>query len=1172
MAEMLTPQQKKAVYDRGGKLLVSAAAGSGKTKVLVDRLMSYITDPVAPANLDDFLIITYTKAAAAELRGKIAAKISEKIAEEPANRHLQQQMQRLYLTKISTVHAFCADLLREYAYLLDIPGDFRVADENECTELQLQALEPLLEQVYRDLAEDPELRAFIDSQGFGRDDRQVPLIILKVFQSARCHLDPEKWLAWCADAVDTTDLTDAAETVWGKYLLEDLQKELCLQINALKNCAVAAAASDGMEKPAALLEATVSQLQFLADADTWDTVIARKDIDFGRLNFSSKCTDLELTERIKAVRNACKKDLERKLKSFAADSAQVLSDLNSASSAAKGLVKLVGLFSTEYDKRKKMRRVLDFGDLEHRTLDLLVGKRRSGPTALAAQIGARYREILVDEYQDSNGVQDAIFNALTAQRQNCFLVGDVKQSIYQFRLADPSIFIDKYNAYAMADTAAPMEGRKVLLSNNFRSSGGILEAVNDVFGNCMSPQVGGIDYTEDEMLYEGVPHVPLEEPEVTLYGIDIREDTYAEEAAFTAEKICQLLDGTHMIRSADKLRPIQPEDIVILLRSPSSVGGEFVYALEARGIRCTTGGSVDLLQTEEIITLRSLLQIICNPLQDIPLIAVMASRVFGFTANDLSAIRSQYRRCTFYEILCKQKDQKSQYFLSVLQTLRKEARLYTLPQLLQRIFLHTSLDSLYGALPDGPERVQNLQMFCQLATDFESSGRKDLGQFLDHLDAMEEKGLVSLGEQKNTGMVTIMSIHKSKGLEFPVVFLCGLSRGFNQENAREPVLCHKDLGLGLSCVDTKNRVRYPTVAKRAIAVKMQAESISEEMRVLYVAMTRPRDRLIMTYAAKNLDKDLADISLRLDMSGQHLMTSHVDCPGTWVLLTAMQRTEAGALFYIGGRPDHVSLKEPIWKIDVTHAPDTTPVSASETRSMGHISEGMLASLKTSLTFTYPHLAATGAASKQTATQMKGRYKDQEVAEHTEEVQHIVRDFRKPAFAGRQNDGREKGNAMHAVMQQIDYSACADVAGIEGELERLVLQKYISEDQRKLVDSGKIAALFATELGEKMRTGVEVLREFKFSVLMDWGQYDRELTGEQVLLQGVVDCALIEPQGITVIDFKTDQVTPETVPKLVDRYAPQVAVYADALERIYQKKVTGKYLYLFGIDRFVEIRD
>ena len=581
-----------------------------------------------------------------------------------------------------------------------------------------------------------------------------------------------------------------------------------------------------------------------------------------------------------------------------------------------------------------------------------------------------------------------------------------------------SIFLKKYNTFVPAEEARVLEGRKVLLSSNFRSSNGILQGVNDVFAYCMSPEVGGLLYNENEMLREGVPHISLQEPEVELYGIDVQEDTYSEEASFTAMKIKSLLDGTHMVRQGETLRPIRPDDIVILLRSPGSVGGEFIYALEKQGIRCNAGNTLDLLQTEEISTLHSLLQIISNPLQDIPLVAVLTSRVFGFTADDLATIRSKRRRCSIYEALQAQTDDKCSKFLKLLNDLRYDARIYNLSQLLQSIFIRTSMDSIFAAMEDGLEKKQNLYIFCQLAAGFEAGGRKHLIQFLEHLETLGEKGMANPHEQQNQGAVTIMSIHKSKGLEFPVVFLCGLSRSFNQESARAQVLCDKTLGLGLNCVDMKNRVRYPTIAKKAISEKILKDSISEEMRVLYVAMTRARDRLIMTYAAKDIESDLKDIAIRLDISGQQLMTSQVNCPGDWVLQAAMQRTEAGEFFQIAGRPSCVQVREPVWGIHLVAVHADAVDTVTRQKEIRILPQKYIEELKTSLEFVYPHNLATSAPSKQTATQLKGRIKDTEAAEDTAERKYVRHSFRKPSFVEATQHGKERGTAVHAVLQYI----------------------------------------------------------------------------------------------------------------------------------------------------------
>ena len=1167
MADKLTPQQAMAVSDRGGTLLVSAAAGSGKTKVLVDRLMGYLTDPVNPANLDDFLIITYTKAAASELRGKIAAKLGERIAENPGNRHLQQQMQRLYLTKISTVHAFCADLLRENAYRLDVSADFRVGDENECRELRENAMTAVLDAAFEQIGNNNDLREFVDTQGLGRTDALIPDIVMKVYDSARCHLDPERWLRECLENGNMNGIMDPIQTVWGKYLMEDLFDYLDCQITAVEHSVQALALAEGMEKPVLLLSDTLNQLKHLRSSKSWDQIVERRNIDYGRLTFPRKSADAELVEQVKAVRGACKKGLDKKLKSFSDPADQVIADLHGNSGALRGMITLVRAFDERYTTLKNQRRILDFGDLEHRTLDLLLGKSRGNITAVAKETGARFREILVDEYQDSNAVQDAIFMSLTDQRKNLFLVGDVKQSIYQFRLADPGIFLKKYAQFVPATLAHAGEGRKILLSRNFRSCGGVLSAVNDVFRTCMSTRVGGLEYGDDEALYEGIPHGPLEEPDVEFHLVDIHKDTYPEEAAFVAGRIAELLDGKHMVRHADALRPIVADDIVILLRSPGSVGSYYQRTLEGLGIRCTTGGGGDLLQAPEIQVLRSLLQTILNPRQDIPLIAVLASPVFGFTAEDLARIRGMHRKYPFYDALLLDDHEKSRSFASTLNTLRTEARFSSLAGLLDMIFSLTKMDSLYGAMVGGDTAVANLQQFFQLAVSFESGTRQDLSQFLAHLDALEVKGIPT-GSEQTAGAVTIMSIHKSKGLEFPVVFLCGLSREFNRESLRAQVLCDQELGIGLSCVDLKHRIRYPSIAKRAIAARSVKESLSEELRVLYVAMTRARDRLIMTYAAKKPEAELQDMALRSDLCGKELMTADVINPGRWVLYEAIHRVEAGALHQLGGRPGKLRISDHPWKICLSEAPELTMAASAEEDHEQPLPPDAIDFIGAGLRFRYGHDSATETPSKLTATALKGREKDQEAAEDTP-APVTFRSWRKPGFVEKQIRGAEHGTAVHTVLHYLRFEYCGSVDEISGEIDDMVKKGILTREEADSVDTGKIFGFFRTPLGQKLRDS-KVLREFKFSILEDAAWYQEGLEDEKILLQGVVDCAILEDDGVTIVDFKTDRVTEQTLPELTERYKLQVKAYARAVSRIFDKPIKAAYLYFFHIGAFVDV--
>lgn len=1158
MAETLTPAQKRAVEHRGSKLLVSAAAGSGKTKVLVDRLMAYLTGD-EPANLDDFLMITYTKAAASELRGKIASKLTERIAQDPENRHLQQQLQRLYLAQISTVHGFCGDILRQYAFRLDLPTDFRVADENECAELRRTVLSECLENAYAHRS--PEFEMLVDTQGYGRDDRRLGEIVLRVYDSARCHRSPDAWLQACLESTDADGICDVSETLWGQYLISEFHKLLDSQI-AFYTWAIQALNSENQIQSAQdNLAQTLQNLQSLRALTTWRQIHDFGTLSYGVLRFPKGMQNEALKEQIKTLRDGCKESLAKALRTFVDDSDSVLDGMCQCAGAQRGLIALVRQFGADFTRKKRSARILDFSDLEHGMLRLLFAGS-DVPTAAAREIGERFREIMVDEYQDSNEVQDAIFDALTRGRNHLFMVGDVKQSIYQFRLADPDIFLQKYKSYSDDFDAA---GTRVLLSANFRSGPEVVEAVNAVFGACMREDVGGLDYTEAESLVEGIPHERLPEPGVELVCIESGSDTYETEASFVAERIETMLKNRTLIRDGDGFRPVQAEDIVILLRSPGSVGGDYRRALEAKGIPCNTGSGEPLLETAEIATLRSLLQVISNPRMDIPLICVLASPVFGFTADDLAVVRAADRHVGLYDALAKCELPKAHAFLETLRTLRDFSRTHRLTELLTKVLNLTKLDSIYASMSAGAGRSENIRSFFTIACEYEATAVRTLEQFLDHLDALEEQGISTAAA---AGGVTMMSIHKSKGLEFPVVFLCGLTRRFNTMDQRADILCHKDFGLGLYVVDNENRLRYPSVPRRAIAAKMNADMVSEEMRVLYVAMTRARDRLVMTCTAKNMASRLQKLTMDLAFDGGRSAAAAAGNAAVWILLTALGRTEAGALKNAAGAQVPGSVSNLPWAISFCDG-DTAAIGRSALREEApHLPEAAENLLRQRLSFVYPFESATTAPSKQTATGRKEGFRSEEAAEHTRSK--TVFSHRKPDFKSKAVDGRAYGTAMHLCMQHLDFTACGSETGVKQELGRLLEEGFLTENDFAMVNSSQLAAFFESPLGWKIRSG-KVLREFKFSILDDASRFDDTLTGEQVLLQGVVDCALLEDDGITIVDFKTDHVTQENLPGLTERYRIQLETYADAMERIYEMPVKEKFLYFFRLNTFVHVQ-
>ncbi len=1159
MAEIrLAPSQQAVVDDRGGALLVSAAAGSGKTKVLVDRLLSRICDPVNPCDIDDFLVITYTKAAASELRVKIAQAISERLAQTPNDRHLQRQMSRIYLASISTVHAFCSDILRTYAHLLDIPADFRVAEEVESRTLQDKTLEKLLEQEYT--RADPDFCDMVEAFGYGRDDRRLPEAVKMAHKEMRCRADMDGWLQAMLDALNVEHYEDAAQTPWGGYILENFKAFLKQQIRnmekGLEEMTLYPKIQKGLEK--CFLE-NVEQLRKLYDCETWDELVANRVTDFGRVGGIREPEVVLVKERLSKTRSLCWTELKKWQEYFFAPSAAALEDLRAVTPGTQALLRFAKTFDEAYSNEKKRRRLLDFSDLEHCAIRLLTDKYTGQPTKTAREIAGRYVEIMVDEYQDSNEVQDTIFEAVSMNGKNRFMVGDVKQSIYRFRLADPSLFLRKYTAYAHHEDAQPGEPRKILLSENFRSRGEILSACNDVFRLIMRKSVGDLDYTDDEALKQGREFPALKEPAVELHCLthsDPEQEKSAMEAEYVAARIRRMLDEKTQISDGEETRPIQPGDIAILMRSLSSTAADYLAALGRHGIPavCERGGS--LLDTSEVQILVAILQILDNPHQDIPLLTALGSPVFGFTPDQLARPRTENRKGDYYDTICGREEFSG--VLTLLDGLREDARWMNLHELVDSIFRRTNLLAVFSSMEDGLRRERNLMAFRSFTVSFEATGSRALPQLLWYLqDLQAAGGQLPIPKSAAENAVTIMTVHSSKGLEFPVVFLCDLSRKFNLQDMQDAILVDNDLAVGCNRVDHHRFVRYPTLAKKAIIHKKTKEAVSEELRTLYVAMTRARERLVMTYYSRYLVSELKTLNSLLTMTLSDDLCASARSPGKWILMAALCRTEAGALFAQAGNNEVSRVWDTIWDIrfcDLAERGEAASAGESKPENMPVSASQQNLSL---LSYSYPYEAYCDLPAKLTATQLKGRVQDHEALEGAGELPKTsIRSLRRPVFASGVMTASERGTATHLFLQFADYGSCSDIHTLQKELSRLVDEAFLTQEQADAVNLKQIEQFFSSDLGQWLLSK-SVRREFKFSLLVDAEDYGFSAPGEKLLLQGVVDCFVIEEDGLTIVDFKTDR-TPRP-----EYYRPQLESYAEALSRIYQKPVKAKILYFFA---------
>ena len=1186
MAFSLTEEQQAAVDNRGGGLLVSAAAGSGKTRVLVERLLARVEEG---ADVDRFLVITYTKAAAAELRSRIVEELSDRLALRPSDGHLRRQATLVYKAGISTIHAFCAQLLRECGHLLDLDPDFRLCDEGEAGILMLRALNDVLDRRYESMEAD--FAQLVDTMSAGRDDARLVQIVLDIRGRTQAHPNPTVWLQEQERTFALEGVTDPLQTPWGKLLLVDAAGQAAYWRRRMEE------ARDLCERDANLLanygdsvaQTAQALQQFEEAADRgWDAARALLPIPFPTVGRKKMVDDPAAVERVKAIRTACKKRLE-KLEDWFADSGDdLLADLRTVYPAMRGLFALVRDFEAAYAAEKARRGLVDFSDLEHMAVKLLVGEDGQ-PTELARQWSTRYDEIMVDEYQDTNEVQNAIFSALSRDGTNLFMVGDVKQSIYRFRLADPTIFLGKYRSFKPYTEAGEGEERRVILSRNFRSRPEVLEGCNDLFRAVMSVPFGEMEYSDDQALYPGAPFPPDSTYCVELDALDgdIDGEEGAEkvsrdllEARFAARRIRELLDQNFSVSDGEGgTRPVRPSDMVILLRSPNTVLRHYARALGERDILWEAEGGGDFFGSTEISVALSLLQIVDNPRQDVPLISVLRSPVYGFSADRLAQIRAASPDTDFYAALAADDGEDSRAFLAELDDLRFGSGDESCHQLLWHIYDRTNLLGIFGAMEEGETRQGNLLALAELARQFEGAGHKGLFRFLTYLTRLRENGnsLTPPAPGRAGGGVRIMSIHKSKGLEFPVVLLCGLARRLNREDMSRPILFHPKLGVGPKGLDVERGIEYPTLARMAVARQLEREMMAEELRLLYVAMTRAKEKLILSVALTGGGRDLEKLAGDAGDPVDPQVLLSCQSVGQWVLLHALCRPEAGALRRAAGQDVAVPAAPfgPEWDIrfvDGGPLAQTTPHRWAAPTQAAEQETGAGEALAHRLRWTYPHGAEVAIPSKLTATQLKGRALDEEAAEEAPRPARSL-SFGRPRFAAEEMGltAAQQGTALHQVLQYIDFEKAETVEGVRAEIARLVEGQYITPQQGEAVDPAPIAAFFQSDLGQQLLSSVSLRREFKFSILEPASRYYPQAgEGEQVLFQGVVDCYYETLEGITVVDFKTDRVTKRSVAERAEHYRPQLEAYSRALEEITGRRVIRRVLWFFSLNQSVDL--
>ncbi|MBE6995535.1 MAG: helicase-exonuclease AddAB subunit AddA [Ruminococcaceae bacterium] len=1181
----LTAQQQSVVENRGGSLLVSAAAGSGKTKVLVERLFRYITRE--HCNIDDFLIITFTKAAAAELRSKIASELSKLLAENPADQHLKRQLLRVYQADIKTVDSFCAALLRENTHLLVREGeshsltpDFRTLEENEAKLLRQKVLDRTLDGFYEDMT--PGAMQLADTLGAGRDDRSLETLVLDLYQKLQSHAYPEQWLEEnCRMWQSLGDSFD--DTPYAAELMQTVRRQSRHWEQALCRSAEQAESDTPLyDGYGTKFLAAAEGFRHLAAAWDWESArTAAVLVEFPRLNTPKGRKDDPDVVAMKKVWEGAKESIKNLRKKLDISSAEIMEDLRAVAPAMVALLRLTAAFNADYQQEKLRMNTADFSDQEHLALRLLVLEDGT-PTALGEQVSARYQEILVDEYQDTNEVQNAIFRAVSREGKNIFTVGDVKQSIYRFRLADPTIFLEKYERFKLWEQAEDGEERKILLTRNFRSRREILDATNFVFENILSPEMGDMEYGENEALYFGAEYYPpRQDCETEFHLISAQRKSKANpqpvrklqaEARFVAERIDDLLRRGYPVTGEDgSLRPCRPEDIVILMRAPGSRSAAFAEALAEREIPCSFEQSEDFFNSMEIAVMLSLLEIVDNPRQDVPLISVLRSPVFGFTADRLAQLRGATPEGDFYDAVAADGGQDCKDFLQLLRGLRLAARDMSVCRLIWHIYNTLNILGIFGALDSGAERRENLIAFSRYAETFEGSGYKGLFLFVMQLRRLLEAGQTpGIKGASTVNGVRMMTIHKSKGLEFPIVILADLDHNFSGQDFKSAVLVHPEMGLGPQCVDLKRKIQYPTMARLAVGEKLRRENLAEEQRLLYVAMTRPKEKLILVASMHTAEKRLQRLAAAASCPVFPESVAAGKCFADWLLMPLLCRVEAAELRDFAGveaTGTYGGDTKP-WKVFL-HNSETYRQSPCGAVSVQEEAAEEAPFDPSILEFVYPYARESRLPAKVTATQLKGRAMDQEIAENTVRMPYL-RPLSQPRFrqASHGLTAAERGTATHLVLQYLDF----ENRNVAEQVERLRLRGLLTEQQADAVDTAALERFLASPLAEEIRTGSHVLREYRFALLLDAAAYEPEATaGDSILLQGVVDCCFETAEGITVVDFKTDRVQPgQETAERAEHYRPQLEAYSRALEQVLEKRVVRRVLYFLHSGETVDV--
>ncbi|MBQ3203047.1 MAG: helicase-exonuclease AddAB subunit AddA [Clostridia bacterium] len=1169
-----TDEQLQSMDARGGSLLISAAAGSGKTAVLVERIVRLITDEENPVDVDRLLVVTYTRAAAAELRQRLSSALSKKMAEDPDNPRYQRQQMLLPRANISTVHGFCTRLLQEYAGQTGLPIGFRVAEETQTSLLSSQAMDEVLEEQYR--RRDPAFMALATQLNTGRNDAALRTAMEQAYTFMQAKPFPEKWLQEQIDAY--TAVTPLEKTPWMKPILDHIDMLLEYAVR-LWHQAYEKSVAGGIVP---YIDSMLAEYQQMSRLREWlpTATYAELQATLTGIRFESLTkvvtkdpVMLQYKEEAQKLRNEGKKLVSACADLVADTEEECRADLAKMAPLVDALGRLVREYTARFTALKRQEKLLDYNDLEHETLRLLVDPQTERPTPLAVDLSRRFSHIMVDEYQDTNAAQDALFTALSRNGQNLFFVGDVKQSIYGFRQAMPFLFTKRrkeYTPFKKENTDFPAT---ITLKNNFRSRAEVTDAVNFIFRQLMDGRFGGVTYGEDDELKCSAEYPDASRPTEWL----LLDKRAAEEAGITAvqmearqiaHRIRELMQDTPISVGKDGFRPMEYKDICILLRSRTHLA-TYVKELAAMGIPAAADKSKGFLTTPEVRTAMSLLRVIDNPLREVELTAVMLSPLFGFTADDLATLRVAFGRYlplyVAVEKMATEGDDpdlsaRCAILLNRLRRLRVLAVSLPADRLLETAFRETDMEAVFAARSGGRQRVANLHRLDGVARGFEQGGFRGLSAFVRYMDRLEDRGKdLEGGDTLGQDGVRLMTVHSSKGLEFPVVFLVNLGGQGNKEDSGPKLLFHHETGIGLKLADNLEGEKHLPLPYRGVLCSRKLDEAAEELRVWYVALTRAREKLILTYTVKDPAAAIAKAETRLS-DDEALLPAVVlrsSCPGDMLLTASLRHPD----FVPYRQSTEVTTLSADEALTVTVCDTVAPLTAAAAELMAAEDTALTATLRQRMDYTYPYTPLLGVPAMLAASQLSHQKLSRQYVAQTP-----------PAFLQKEGlTAAQKGTALHTFMQYADFAAAT--ADSVAEAQRLLSAGFLTAEQTAVIPHDKLERFFAGDLYRRMAAADEIWREYHFIVDVPAGTLSpdlpEEMAGETVVVQGIADCVFREGDHLVLVDYKTDRVTAPA--ELIDRYRSQLSFYKQALETIFDLPVTEMLLYSFALDKTVAVK-